>query len=223
MREGTPRVYTIVIAALAATIIVAAQGNLREFTISGASGNVPVTQIKNRSYVDVESVARLANGSLSYQGNRIVLTLPTARETTSTAHTAPAKEAGLSKDFLRAGIEAMSTIREWHSALASLIENGYPMTRENLAPFQERATKNLRFAQAAATTDADHKLAQLAGNAYQKMNDLSEKYLSKRESLTYSAPNSLENDPDDQSLVACGRALGAMAANGQVTDEAACH
>lgn len=117
----------------------------------------------------------------------------------------------------------MSTLREWHSALASAIENGYPVTREGLASYQGRAATTLRLAQAATSTDADQKLAQLVANAYQKMKQLSDKYVADKGNMNYIDPNSLQNDPIDQNLVACGKTLGAMAAGGQFTDDSACH
>ena len=44
--------------------------------VSGQPGQAPVVQINGRSYVDVEALARLINGSLSFKGNQITLTLP---------------------------------------------------------------------------------------------------------------------------------------------------
>jgi hypothetical protein len=41
--------------------------------------------------------------------------------------------------------------------------------------------------------------------------------------MNYVAPDALKHDPLDQSLVACGKAMSAMVASGQFTDESACH
>jgi hypothetical protein len=41
--------------------------------------------------------------------------------------------------------------------------------------------------------------------------------------MNYSPPNALQNDPIDQKILACARALGEMAAAGQFQDAAACH
>jgi hypothetical protein len=123
---------------------------------------------------------------------------------------------------LRAGIEGMSTLREWHSALATAIENQFPVTREVLGPYEAAATRNLRLAQVAATTDADQKAAQLLTNEYQKMKQLSEYYLAKRAAATYINADALTNDALNQSVIACGRSLGAMAASGQFKDDGTC-
>jgi hypothetical protein len=82
---------------------------------------------------------------------------------------------------------------------------------------------NLRLMQAAATTDADQNAAQLVANEYQKMKQLSDKYLAKRENMNYISPDALTNDSLNQSIMACGKSLGAMAASGQFVDDGTCH
>jgi hypothetical protein len=44
--------------------------------VSGQPGQTPVLQINGRSYVDITALARLINGSLSFKGNQVTLTLP---------------------------------------------------------------------------------------------------------------------------------------------------
>ena len=46
--------------------------------VAGHAGQVPVVQINGKTYVDVESLARLTGGSLSFQANQTTLTLPSA-------------------------------------------------------------------------------------------------------------------------------------------------
>jgi hypothetical protein len=41
--------------------------------------------------------------------------------------------------------------------------------------------------------------------------------------MTYIAPGALKSDALEQSIVACGKSLGAMAASGQFVDDATCH
>jgi hypothetical protein len=109
----------------------------RTLIVNGRSENVPVIQVNGRSYVDLEALARAANGSLSFSGNEIALTLPgsLANANTTSANTAsapaaapaPAANPGFSPAFLKAGIEQMGTVREWHTALAAAIQNGTPV------------------------------------------------------------------------------------------------
>ena len=198
------------------------QEPIHTLVVEGHAGSVPVRQINGRNYVDVEALAQTLNGALSFQGNQIALTMP-AGGNSATASARPEGATGFSPDFLRAGIEAMSTIREWRSALASAIENQYPLTQNGLTSHQAASMTNLRLAQAAAATDADQKAAQLIETEYQKMKQLSDKYVAKRKNMNYISPDALKNDPLDQSIVACGRSLGAMAASGQFNDDGSCH
>src|SRR5579863_9454566 len=55
-----------------------AQSGQGEYTlnVNGQSGSVKVMQINGHSFVDVDALARIANGSIAYQGNQITLHLP---------------------------------------------------------------------------------------------------------------------------------------------------
>jgi len=228
MRNKTRKGWLIPVVVMIASIGGISQSQSRTLVVSGHPGNVPVTQSNGRSYVDLEALAQVVNGALSFNGNQITLTLSSAGGNTTTA---PAQTTGansgnnnqFSKAFLQAGIEEMSTIREWHSTLASAIENQYPFTQVGLSRYQAQAMTNLRLMQAAATTDADQNAAQLVANEYQKMKQLSDKYLAKRENMNYISPDALTNDSLNQSIMACGKSLGAMAASGQFVDDGTCH
>lgn len=208
-------VWRIVAMAMIVSVIALSQAKIHRLAVSGYTGSVPVTQINGKNYVEVAALAQLVSGSLGFHGDQMTLSL--------TANAPSAEEkVGLSAEFLRAGIEEMSTVREWHSALATLIENQFPVTPDVVKPYETAATTNLRLAEAAATTDSDRKAAQLVANAYQKMKQLSDGYLAKRAAATYINANSLANDPLNQSLIDCGRSLEAMAASQQFTDDGAC-
>jgi hypothetical protein len=198
----------------------------RTLIISGQSGNVPVIQVNGRSYVDLEALARVSNASLSFTGNHIVLSLPVGSASTPvTAVAVPvqASNPGFSKGFLNAGIEEAATLREWHTALASAIQNGYSVTSDAVSPYRAQATTNLRLASAAVSTDSDRKAYQLLSNEFQNMARLSDKYVAARANLTYISPDALQNDSLNQRFVACGHSLGAMAASGQFVDDGSCN
>jgi hypothetical protein len=211
----------IVAVAAVVPVMASSQGPGQTLVVAGHAGSLPVALIDGRNYVDIEALARLANVSLTFDGNQYTLTLPVGGNARSVA--GPTPSTGLSGEFLRAAIEAMSTVREWHSALASAIENQFPMAKGGLASYQAQARTNLRLAQTAATTEADKSAMQLMTNGYEKMTQLNDKYVRDRADMNYIAPDSLKNDPLDQSLIACGKSLGAMAASGQFTDDGSCH
>ena len=189
--------------------------------VSGHSGQAPVTHLNGRTYVAIDALARLLNGSVSYQGNQITLTLPQGtREATN--QTATRK---FSKDFLSAGIETMSDIREWRSALLVAIRNGYNPTDlpTVLGPYQANAAKNLRLASVAATTAADRDALPLLTTQLNRMQQLNNQVVVARQNVSYITVDSVENDPLNQKILKCAQALGAMAASGEFQDSAACH
>jgi hypothetical protein len=193
--------------------------------ISGQPGQISVVQINGRSYVDIEAFARLANGSLGFKGNQITLTLPGA----AASAPAPAPAAsqpdnpGFSKEFMRAGIEEMSVIREWRSALLNAVQNGYPVTDTFVAGYRGQAATNLRLASVAASTDSDRNAFQLLSNEFDNMQKLSNKVLAARKNMNYLSPDALNGDPLDQQILTCARSLAAMASSGQFQDDGSCH
>jgi len=138
-------------------------------TINGQSSQVAVLQINGRSYADVEALARSLNGSVAINGNEVALTLPSsATDTASTSSTTAASPTapGLSKSFMKAGIEAMSSVREWHSTLANAIRNQYPIGDSWPSPLRDEAATNLRLASIAASTDSDRSALPLLTNEF---------------------------------------------------------
>ena len=204
----------------------------RTLIVNGQSANVPVIQVNGRSYVDLEALARAANGSLSFSGNMIALTLPgppanantTSPNTPSASASAapPAANPGFSQAFLQAAIEQMSTVREWHTALAAAIQNGTPVAANWLLPYRNQAATNLRLASVAIQTNSDRRAFQLLTNEFQNMAKLADKYIAARANLTYVSPNALRDDDLNQRIVTCGHSLGAMAASGQFVDDGSC-
>ena len=193
--------------------------------VSAQPGQAPVVQINGRSYVDVEALARLINGSLSFHGNQITLTLPAPSSSTPPAPD-PASQPdnpGFSKEFMKAGIEEMSVIREWRSALVNAVQNGYPVTDAFVAGYQGQAATNLRLASVAISTDSDQSAFQLLSNEFDNMQKLSNKILKARKNLNYIATDALKGDPLDQKILSCARSLASMAASGQFVDDGSCN
>jgi hypothetical protein len=225
------------VVSLALPVVASAQNATTSQTliVNGQQGLVPVIQVKGRSYVDLEALARAAGGSISYAGNQIALSLPgstdPSRSDTSSvgvpsaqpSASAPVSNTGFSKGFLNAGIEAAATLREWHATLASAIQNGYPVTANSFVSYRTQSQTNLRLASVAATTDSDRSAYQLLNNEFQNMSKLSDRYVDRRANMTYISPDSLQNDGLNQRFIACGRSLSAMAGSGQFNDDGSCH
>ncbi len=193
--------------------------------VSGQPGRVPVLRINGRSYVDIETLARLTHGSLGFRGNEVTLTLPAFAASTPTAAPPESQPVNseFSKDFLKAGIEAMSVIREWRSALVNAVQNGYPVTDDLVAGYRAQAAKNLRLVAVAASTDSDRSAFQLLSNELDNMQKLNDKILAARKNMNYISPDALKDAPLDQQILSCARSLASMAASGQFQDDGSCH
>ena len=189
--------------------------------VSGQPGQTPVLQLNGRSYVDIAALARLINGSLSFKGNQVTLTLPGSGDSTPPPASQPAP--AFSKDFLRAGIEYMSVIREWRSALIDAVQNGYPVTDAFAASYRGQASTSLRLASVAASTDSDHSAFQLLSNEFDNMQKLSNKVLAARKNMNYISADALKDDALNQQILSCARSLAAMASSGQFQDDGSCH
>jgi hypothetical protein len=227
MREKLLSAGLMLVALLAVPELALSQALQQRGTliVSGQPGRAPVLQINGRSYVDIETLARLMNGSLGFKGNEITLTLPAFAASTPTAPP-PASQpvnSEFSKDFLRAGIEAMSVIREWRSALVNAVQNGYPVTDDLVAGYGAQAAKNLRLVSVAVSTDSDRSAFQLVSNEFDNMQKLNDKILAARKNMNYISPDALKDAPLDQQILNCARSLASMAASGQFQDDGSCH
>jgi hypothetical protein len=234
-----PRIASLLAAMIllgSAMLLSQGTGPRHTLIINGQATQVPLIQVNGHPYVGLEALAKAFNGSLSSSGNMFALSFSggsgnnpslaassgaAAQAVVPQAAAAPANQ-GFSKQFLDAGIEQMSTLREWHAALASALQNGIPLSTSLLAPYKAQAATNLRLAEVAAITPADHSAFQLLNNEFRYMGELSDKYINRRADLTYISPDALSNDDLNQHIVACGRSLRSMAASGQFVDDGSC-
>jgi len=197
----------------------------RTLIVNGKSGQVKVIEVDGRSYVDLESLARVANGTLGFSGNQITLTLPSfaARTASVAAPSSPPANSGFSKEFLGASIEEMAVIREWRSALVNSIENNFPIREDWVDRYRGQASTSLGLASVAASTDSDRSAVQLLSNEFNNMKALSVKLLAERESAHHVSPEDLKDDPLNQNILTCARSLALMAVGGQFVDDGSCH
>jgi len=209
-----------VLTAVSLLVLTLAAQQIQSLAFAGQSGTARVVQVNGANYVEVDGLARLLSASLSFNGNQIVLAL--AGSAPSAAPPPPA-QAGFSKEFLNAGIEAMAVVREWNAALKNGIQGGIPLSEVWLNPYRNQAQQALRLASVAANTDADRSAMPLLTSEFQNMNKLTNKYLQMTKSMTYIDPDSLANDPIEQQLYTCGHSLAAMVANNQFYDDGTCH
>jgi len=205
----------------------------RILVVDGRPGQAIVAEIGGRAYVDIAGLAEITHGSLSFQADRIVLSLP--RSSIDSPPPEPPSEPasslvhglGLSKDFTRAGIEEIATMREWASTLAYAIQNGYHITDEWAANYREQAAHDLRLASRVASTEADRNALQLLTNEFEAVRDWSNKLVQERKSMDTAkyalSANALRDDPMSQKIVTCGHFLATMFGSGSFEDNPSCH
>lgn len=204
------------------------QQQRRTLVVNGQVGEALVLQIEGRAFVDVETLARIVNGTLGFQGSRIVLTLPASASMPTTAPTpSPADNSAFSREFVKAAIEDISLMREWASTLANAIQNGYPITGNWVAVSQARAAQGLQLASASASTDGDRSGLQLLSNEFDAVRKWSNKLVNARESMDAAnyamSARALQDDPLSQKILSCGRFLGSMLGSGNFQDDPSCH
>ena len=223
--RNTIRTSVMLVTILALPLLVLVAQETSALLIEGQQGQARVIQVQGKTYVEVEGLARITAGSLRFAGSQIILTLPggaNAAPQTEQSASAPERAVGLSRPFLTAGIESMKEILEWHAALKTGIERGYPLSDVWFGHFRRQVQSNLKQAEAAASTDMDHRALPLLTNEFNTMDALTDRYLKIAASRDYLAPDSLNSDPLDQKLLTCWQSLTSTASSNQFADDGSC-
>ena len=218
-------------ATLMSAVMALAQAQLQNETLSvqGYQGQATVIRNDGRLLVDVQDLARITNGSLSFEEDRIILKLAASDAWEPAGNIA--RKSGFSPGFMRAAIEAMASIREWGGILQVIVENGYPVEKatagNTIRAYQGRAADSVALAQAATSTDDDHRGLELLRNEYENVRAWADSFVDARNSLRAAnlstSENPLKDDQDAQKIIGCGQFLAQMFAGGRFEDDAACH
>jgi hypothetical protein len=197
-------------------------------SVQGYQGQANVIRYQGHVFVDAQELAQITNGSLSFERNRIILTLPGPDGSSSSGevHTS-----GFSRPFMKAAIEAMASIREWGGTLQAIVLNGYPVGNttagNTIMAFQGRAADSVALASAAASTDSDYRGLALLKNEFNNVQDWADGYVKARISLSAAelsmSESQFNNDSDAQKIIHCGQFLAKMFASGTFQDDAVCH
>lgn len=191
--------------------------------IAGQPDQAALVRMNGKSYVDIESLARITHGSVRFQGSQTILTLPGAASAGAPAVAQASKPPQLSEGFLGAEIEALTQIREWRAALVNAVQNNYPVTDSWVGRLRRSAENKLQLAIAAATTEPDHEALGLLQNELTSMQQMSDQFLQMQAKVNYISPDSFDSNAQDAKILSCERALISMAASKQYQDEPTCH
>jgi hypothetical protein len=205
---------------LALPVLISAQSapHPQTLVVNGQAGKTTVVQVNGRSYVDVEALAQIANGTVAFKDNQITLTVPPSASGTAGQQSAP----GFSKEFLSAAIESIAEIREWRVGIATAIQNSISVTDSWVSAFQRQASDSLRQASVAAVTATDRAALQLLTNEYNNMRTWSDQLIAARKTLQYTSPDDMNSDPLFQQVLTCSHSLASMVASGQFQDDPSC-
>ena len=205
----------------------------RVLVIDGHAGQAAVIQKDGRAYVDLQSLVEIANASLSFKANQIVLRMrasdsnPPAADGLGDAAHSPADNSALSREFMRAGIEGFATMREWASTMANAVQNNYQITEDWAANYREQAANNLRLASAAASTEGDRKALQLLTNEFEAVHEWSNKLVEAKKSMNTAkyalSPDALRDEALSQKIISCGRFLAKMLGSSTFQDDPSCN
>jgi hypothetical protein len=205
------------------------QSHRESLSVQGHSGQASVIRSQARVFVDVQDLAAIVNGSISFNGGSVVLTLPGCDASERSGQ--DADKAGFSRPFMSAAIEAMGSIREWGGILQATVQDRYPvgnaMTGNTIVAYQGRAAESVALASAAASTDSDHRGLELLTNEFNNLQAWTAKFLQGRKSMTaqYMTLSDTPFPEDDQAqkIIQCGQFLAQMFPKGNFQDDAVCH
>lgn len=189
-------------------------------TVSGHPGLATVVQMNGRSFVEIEALARAVNGTLHFNGNQIILTMPASP---AGGPAAQPKPPAFSKDFLRATVEEMTAIRELQSGLANDIQHGYPLPEDWISNSRTAAAKNFSLASVAASTDYDRSALRLLTAEFNDMEQLSDNILATHYSREYMPPDTVNNDPLNLRILNCAHSLASIIASQKFEDDGTCY
>ena len=208
----------------------------KSFVVNGKTVNAEVVVVDGRSYVDIDSLAQIAditNGTMTVEPTRITLNIPlegtggAAPGGNAQAQNEPATPVqGFSKAFVSNAIGALAEMREWRGATQTMVTYGLAMSEAWAQGYQSRAQDNLAQAMLAATTDDDHNALNLLRNEFGTLANWSAQVLSSRQALNGAPtidPNTLANDTTLAKINTCGDFLSGMLLSGAFNDNASCH
>jgi len=202
---------------------------IRTLVVNEHSGKISFLEMDDKIFIDLKQLVKIAKGSIDFQTNQIVLTLPASSTAATVALPEPSesKDSALTRDFMKAGIEGIALMREWASNLANDIQNGYPVSENWVSGYRARAQSGLAMASAAASSEADRSGYELLNREFEAVQEWSNKLLQARKSMNaanYAVSDAaLQNDPLSQKIVACGRFLGQMLTSATFQDDPSCH
>ena len=211
------RILTLGFVLLLAGVLSAQRSPDKTLLVNGKSTSAVVLQVDGHSYVDIEMLAQITNGSVKFEPNQVVLTIPNSNFDANSPQTVPA----LSKDFASAAIAALADMNEWKGVLGTMVTFGLAVDGSWAQIYHDRVQTSLEQATVAASTNSDHDALQLLRTQFANLAKWESVVVAERQNHNGArtvAPNSLQNDPVLTKFSNCGKFLTTMLGSEIFTD-----
>lgn len=203
-----------------------AQNTTGKILVVNGKTTSAVMQIGEHSYIDIETLAQITNGTFTVEPDRIVLTIPgPAPAAPPSAPPAPAAE-GLSREFARTAIAELAEMREWRGAIGTILTYGVPIVGTWPQDYHDRVETNLAQVAVTASTAEDQDALQLLRNEFGNMAQWAANVVATRQSLNATKtvdPNFMQNDQALAKISDCSRFMSSMLVSGVFSDSPSCH
>jgi hypothetical protein len=215
-------------------IIVACAGMLfaqstsdRALFVNGKAAGT-VVQIGGHSYVDLDTLAQITNGSVTIEPGRITLTISgsTPAPAAVVVAAAPPPLPGLSREFTRGAIAELAEMREWRGAVGTILTYGVPVVGSWPQDYHDHVDSDLSQVALSATSASDQDALVLLRNEFTNLAQWANDVVSTRQSMDATNtvnPNAMQNDQTLRKISDCSQFLSSMLVSGTFTDSASCH
>jgi hypothetical protein len=193
----------------------------KKLIVNGKTTGAVVLQVDGHSYIDIESLAQIINGSITFEPNQIVLTIPNSNSDAAS----PQTTYGLSKNFASAAIATLAEMKEWKGVLGTMVTYGLAVDGSWAQTYHDRVETSLTQATEAASTNADHNALQLLSTQFANLAKWESELVAERKALNGARtvdPNALQNDPVLAKFSNCGKFLSTMLVSGTFVDNSSC-
>jgi hypothetical protein len=229
MRSRGKIPYTLAFGLLlaCAAMLYAQRSSDRSLIVNGKLAG-KVVQIGGHSYVDLETVAQITNGSLTIEENRVLLDIAglEAVPGPESQPSAAPPSARISRGFARVAIAELEEMREWRGAIGTILTYGVPVAGTWPQDYHERMSADLNQVALAATTAADRDALQLLKNNFLSLAQWADGVVATRNSLNATNtvnPKVMQSDPTLAKITDCNRFLNSMLVSGVFADNSSCH
>ncbi len=219
--------FCIVLLFFANTALAQSEHIQRTIVVNGHSGEATIYRIDGKSFIDLETLVQISHGTITFQGNQIIVVLPSSKDAQNVQASEPkGNSSGMSTEFMKSGVEFISAIRAWTNALTYAVQKGVPGDGSRIVILRDRAAEALHMAKVSSSTQSDSNSYQLLSTHFDDVQKWSDRLIGERKSMEtgkYSmSTDALANDSTYQKITGCIKFLSTMIPSGHYQDNTNC-